>query len=253
MSMAAAEAPVPMPREFSFDAPQAAPRWERSVFAVAHELRVEEPAGRSSPVAANEPAIDDRPLGTPIAQLHGLYVLAQNRAGLVLVDMHAAHERVLYEGFKRQLAAGEAPAVQRLLEPIVISAAEHEIAGLLAATPDFERLGFEIERLAPGKLAVRAVPAMLAAADLPELFRELVADLAEERGAHHLDGAAHRVLGTLACRSAIHAHRRLSLAEMDSLLRQMEATERSAQCNHGRPTWTTLPLAELDRLFLRGR
>jgi len=100
---------------------------------------------------------------------------------------------------------------------------------------------------------VRAVPAMLATADLQALLRSVLADLAEERGAHHLDGAANRVLGTLACRSAIHAHRRLSLAEMDALLRQMEATERSAQCNHGRPTWTVLPLAELDRLFLRGR
>ena len=246
--LAAADAPLPGPRQFNFNAPQAAARWESSVFALAGQLRVEEPADTAGAAAS-----DDRPLGTAIAQLHGLYVLAQNRAGLVLVDMHAAHERVLYEGFKLQLAAGTRPAVQRLLEPIAIAAADHEIDSLLAAAPDFERLGFEVERLAPGQLAVRAVPAMLATADLPALFRELLADLAEERGAHHLDGAAHRVLGTLACRSAIHAHRRLSLAEMDSLLRQMEATERSAQCNHGRPTWTTLPLAELDRLFLRGR
>jgi DNA mismatch repair protein MutL len=254
--LAAAAASLPAPRQLNFNAPPGAARWESSVFALAGQLRVEEPAGPAgaAAVAAGMPAAsDDRPLGTAIAQLHGLYVLAQNRAGLVLVDMHAAHERVLYEGFKLQLASGTAPAVQRLLEPIAIAAAEYQIDGLLAATPDFERLGFEIERLAPGQLAVRAVPALLASADLPALFRELLADLAEERGAHHLDGAAHRVLGTLACRSAIHAHRRLSLAEMDALLRQMEATERSAQCNHGRPTWTTLPLAELDRLFLRGR
>jgi DNA mismatch repair protein MutL len=245
--------PAPQLRQFNFSGPEPSARWERGVFAVAGQLRVEEAAGAAAVSAANEPDIDDRPLGTAIAQLHGLYVLAQNRAGLVLVDMHAAHERVLYEGFKRQLAAGTLPAAQRLLEPIAIGAAEHEIDSLLAAAPDFERLGFEIERLAPGRLAVRAVPAMLATADLPALFRELLADLAEERGAHHLDNAAHRVLGTLACRSAIHAHRRLSLVEMDALLRQMEATERSAQCNHGRPTWTTLPLADLDRLFLRGR
>jgi len=179
-------------------------------------------------------------------------VLAQNRTGLVLIDMHAAHERVLYESFKLQHAAG-APAAQRLLEPIAVNAAEHEIDALLAAAGDFGRLGFELDRLAPTQLAVRAVPAMLAGADLPALLREVLRDLAGERGAHHLDGAAHRVLGTLACRSAIHAHRRLSLPEMDALLRQMEATERSGQCNHGRPTWAQLSLAELDRLFLRGR
>ncbi len=134
-----------------------------------------------------------------------------------------------------------------------MAAADHEIDTLLAAAEDFARLGFELERLAPGQLAVRAVPALLASADLPALLRAVLNDLSGDEGAHHLDGAAHRVLGTLACRSAIHAHRRLSLAEMDALLRQMEATERSAQCNHGRPTWTQLSLAELDRLFLRGR
>jgi DNA mismatch repair protein MutL len=195
---------------------------------------------------------EERPLGAAIAQLHGLFVLAQNRAGLVLVDMHAAHERVLYESFKAARTT-HMPASQRLLEPIAISAAEHEIDTLLGAGEDFERLGFELDRLAPTQLAVRAVPAMLAGADLPSLLREVLRDLAGERGAHHLDGAADRVLGTLACRSAIHAHRRLSLPEMDALLRQMEVTERSGQCNHGRPTWTQLSLAELDRLFLRGR
>ncbi|MGH8253268.1 MAG: DNA mismatch repair endonuclease MutL [Steroidobacteraceae bacterium] len=196
---------------------------------------------------------DERPLGTPLAQLHGLFVLAQNRRGLVLIDMHAAHERVLYEAFKAQHEAGGASAAQRLLEPIAVAAAEHEIDTLLASGDDFARVGFELERLAPGQLAVRAVPALLATGDVPTLLREVLRDLAGERGAHHLDGAAHRVLGTLACRSAIHAHRRLTLPEMDALLRQMEATERSGQCNHGRPTWTELSLPELDRLFLRGR
>ena len=236
---------APQSQRFSFDAPQAAPSWARSHFAAAEVLRVKEPAPGTPE--------DERPLGSAIAQLHGLFVLAQNRAGLVLVDMHAAHERVLYEAFKLQHASGGTPAAQRLLEPIAIAAAEHEIDTLLAADDDFARLGFELGRLAPGQLAVRSVPAMLATADLPALLRAVLSDLASDRGAHHLDGAAHRVLGTLACRSAIHAHRRLSLPEMDALLRQMEATERSAQCNHGRPTWTQLSLAELDRLFLRGR
>ena len=245
---------------------QAPASWSRSVFAAAAALCVEEGSAPATPAApgawpaapAAWPAAmaapgDDRPLGAALAQLHGLYILAQNRSGLVLVDMHAAHERVLYETFKAQHAAGGAAAAQRLLEPIAVTGAEHEIDTLLAAADDFARLGFELERLAPGQLAVRAVPALLAGADVPKLLGEVLRDLADDRGAHHLDGAAHRVLGTLACRSAIHAHRRLSLPEMDALLRQMEATERSAQCNHGRPTWTVLSLAELDRLFLRGR
>lgn len=232
-------------QRFSFDAPERAANWHRTSFAVAEALRVNEPSFAA--------ASDERPLGTAIAQLHGLFVLAQNRAGLVLVDMHAAHERVLYESFKAQHAAGGTPAAQRLLEPLAVAAPEHEIDTLLAAGEDFARLGFELERLAPEQLAVRAVPALLTAADIPALLRAVLNDLAGDQGAHHLDGAAHRVLGTLACRCAIHAHRRLSLTEMDALLRQMEATERSAQCNHGRPTWTQISLAELDRLFLRGR
>ena len=194
----------------------------------------------------------DQPLGTPIAQLHGLYILAQNRRGLILVDMHAAHERVLYEALKVQHAT-QAPASQRLLEPLAVSAAEHELDTLLAANADFTRLGFELERLAPTQLAVRALPALLAGAEVAQMLRAIIADLSAERGAHHLESSAQRVLAAIACRSAIHAHRRLSLAEMSALLRQMEHTERAGQCNHGRPTWTELSLAQLDRLFLRGR
>ncbi len=238
-------APVPHPQRFDFGSAPATSEWTRQPWPDAATI-----AGAPSGVADSN---DERPLGTPLAQLHGLFVLAQNRRGLVLVDMHAAHERVLYEAFKAQHEQGGASAAQRLLEPLAIAAAEHEIDTLLAAGDDFARVGFELERLAPGQLAVRAVPALLASADVPALLREVLRDLAGDRGAHHLDGAAHRVLGTLACRSAIHAHRRLSLPEMEALLRQMEATERSGQCNHGRPTWTELSLAELDRLFLRGR
>jgi DNA mismatch repair protein MutL len=243
------------PQRFEFGNGAAAPSWARSPFAAAEALRVAEPApGEGAPGAGGaRVGGEERPLGTALAQLHGLFVLAQNRAGLVVVDAHAAHERVLYEALKAQHEAGGVPAAQRLLEPIALSAPEHEIDALLAAGDDFARLGFELERLAPGQLAVRAVPAMLAAADLPALLREVVRDLAHDGGAHHLDGAANRVLGTIACRSAIHAHRRLSVPEMDALLRQMEATERAGQCNHGRPTWTELTLPQLDRLFLRGR
>ena len=242
--------PEPRPQRFDFGSAPGASEWTRQAWPGA-AFKVGEP--RMAEAANAAAANDDRPLGTPLAQLHGLFVLAQNRRGLVLIDMHAAHERVLYEAFKAQHEAGGAPAAQRLLEPLAVAAAEHEIDTLLAASADFERVGFELERLAPGQLAVRAVPALLATSDVQSLLREVLRDLSGERGAHHLDGAAHRVLGTLACRSAIHAHRRLSLPEMDALLRQMEATERSGQCNHGRPTWTELSLPELDRLFLRGR
>ena len=193
----------------------------------------------------------DAPLGTAIAQLHGVYIVAQNAAGLVLVDMHAAHERVLYERMKREQTAGVAS--QALLEPISIQLKPHEIDALLESLPDWERAGFELDRLAPDQLAVRRVPVMLGRYDIPALVREVVHDLAAEGGTHHLDAATDRLLGSIACRSAVHANRRMSLPEMNALLRQMEQTPRADQCNHGRPTWTRLTLRELDQLFLRGR
>jgi len=194
----------------------------------------------------------DEPLGAALGQLHGVYILAQNRDGLVLVDMHAAHERVLYEKLKAERGTG-VPASQQLLEPLVIELREHELAGLLERRAEWEQAGFELEALSPTRLALRCVPAILDARELPRIVGELVHELALEAGAHHLDGAADRFLGTLACRSAIHAHRRLTLPEMNALLRQMEATDRANQCNHGRPTWTRLSLQQLDQLFLRGR
>jgi DNA mismatch repair protein MutL len=215
------------------------------------------PAGAAAPGAATparvaEPAGEAPPLGQALAQLHGLYILAQNAAGLIVVDMHAAHERVLYEALKAQYATAE-PAAQWLLEPLAVSLPEHEVDILLEAQADLEKVGFELDRVAPGQLALRRVPAVLASGDIVPLLQQVAHDLAGEQGAHHLDAAAHRVLGTLACRAAIHAHRRLSLPEMEALLRQMEQTERASQCNHGRPTWTRVSLAELDQLFLRGR
>jgi DNA mismatch repair protein MutL len=194
----------------------------------------------------------ERPLGRAIAQLHGIYVLSETEEGLILVDMHAAHERVLYEQMKSAMQAGPAPA-QRLLTPLAIELRAHEIDHVLEALDEWERAGFELERLSPGELVLRAVPAALVGEDLAALVRAAVEDLETDEARHHLDGAAHRLLGTLACRAAIRAHRRLTLAEMDALLRQMEATDRADQCNHGRPTWARIGLAELDRLFLRGR
>ena len=217
---------------------------------------------RSSPwqvgeAVAGAPAVDalqpdDRPLGQALAQLHGIYILAQDAEGLVLVDAHAGHERVLYEKFKA--AQAEKPAdSQALLEPLVLALREHEIDALLQSGADWERAGFELERLAPGSLAVRRIPATLGHSDIGALLREVVAGVLDDQGVHHIEGAEHQLLATLACRAAIHAHRRLTLPEMDALLRQMEQTERSAQCNHGRPTYARVSLPELDRLFLRGR
>jgi DNA mismatch repair protein MutL len=192
------------------------------------------------------------PLGVPIAQLHGLYILAQDREGLILVDTHAAHERVLYEQLKSQYEAA-APASQLLLEPLSFHAAEHEIDALLAEQLPIERLGFELQRAAVGQVAIRRVPALLEGTDVAGLLRQLAAELASGDGAHHLDGAAQRVLANVACRAAIRGQRSLSLAEMDALLRQMERTDRASQCNHGRPTWMRLTLGDIDQLFLRGR
>ena len=193
-----------------------------------------------------------QPLGTALGQLHGVYILAQSESGLVLVDMHAAHERVLYEKLKSERAAGGAPS-QHLLEPLVLTLKEHELAALLEQQQQWNQAGFDIDALSATRLAFRRVPAMLRTVEIPRIVSALVEDLTLEGGTHHLESAADRFLGTLACRSAIHANRRLTLAEMNALLREMEETERANQCNHGRPTWTRLTLQQLDQLFLRGR
>jgi DNA mismatch repair protein MutL len=190
------------------------------------------------------------PLGEALAQVHGIYILAQNEHGLVLVDMHAAHERVLYEKLKTQ---GGGLARQLLLAPISVTLKVDELDALLEHADDWAAAGFDIERLSPQTLVVRSVPAMLPHEDIAALVRDVIGGVAADGAAHHLDAATDRLLGTIACRSAIHAHRRLSLAEMNALLRQMERTPRADQCNHGRPTWTQVTLPELDRMFLRGR
>jgi DNA mismatch repair protein MutL len=197
-------------------------------------------------------AMEDQPLGVALAQLHGIYVLAQSRDGLILVDMHAAHERVLYERMKAERGTGPA-ASQQLLEPLVLELKAHELEAMLEHCAPWEQAGFELAALGPTRLALRRVPAMLAGSDVTGIVRSVAQDLSREDGYHHLDTAADRFLGTLACRTAIHARRTLTLPEMDALLRQMELTGRANQCNHGRPTWTRLTLGEIDQLFLRGR
>jgi DNA mismatch repair protein MutL len=249
-------APVPAAQPLPFGAPTVSPLAPLSAADPA-AINAASDAGtlalwRVAEMSSVSEAGDALPLGHALAQLQGLYILAQNATGLIIVDMHAAHERVLYEQLKSQQGAGAVP-VQQLLTPVIIDCAAHEVEALLAQQARLAEIGFDVEQLAPGQLAVRAVPALLAQQDVAGALRTVVRDLALDRGTHHLDGAADRMLGTIACRSAIHAGRRLTLPEMDALLRQMERTERASQCNHGRPTWTHVTLTELDALFLRGR
>ncbi len=200
-----------------------------------------------------QPAADvGPPLGYAVAQLHGIYVLAQNAAGLVVVDMHAAHERITYERLKE---AWQSAAVtsQPLLVPERLSVARRE-ADLAEENAElFQRLGLEVDRVGPETLLIRRIPALLRGADVAGLVRDVLSDLGEQGRSTRVEGTVNRLLATMACHGSVRAHRRLSLDEMNALLRDMERTELSGQCNHGRPTWTQLSLAELDRLFLRGR
>jgi DNA mismatch repair protein MutL len=249
---AGAQYSVALTTPVSFPAPAPAPA-PATATAAALRAGLSALQGLSADAAGQaDAAAQEHPLGIALAQLHGLYILAQNREGLIVVDAHAAHERVLYEQLKREYDAA-APAAQLLLEPLRVHAAEHEIDALLAQQAELTRLGFELERYAPEALAVRRVPVLLAQLDLAALLTELAGELTAEAGSHHLDGAAHRMLGSIACRAAIRGQRALSAAQMDALLRQMEHTDRASQCNHGRPTWLRLTLREIDQLFLRGR
>ncbi len=191
------------------------------------------------------------PLGHAIAQLHGVYILAQTAEGVVLVDMHAAHERVMYEAMKK-LLLGER-AQQRLLVPLLlrVSPAQAEAADEHAA--EFAALGFELTRLAPEQLALRAVPSLLAHREPARIVRDVLSDLVETGESRHVEESLNHLLATMACHAAVRAQRQLSLPEMNALLRDMEHTDRADQCNHGRPTWVRLSMSDLDRLFMRGR
>jgi DNA mismatch repair protein MutL len=206
----------------------------------------------SAGTVENPDTSDVPPLGYAIAQLHGIFVLAQNARGLILVDMHAAHERITYERLK--LAhQGEGIRSQMLLVPLMIAVSEREASIVEENGERFAPLGFDIVRSGLQGITVRRVPTLLAAGDVPQLVRDVIADLAMHGSSRRIEEAGNELLSTMACHGSVRANRRLSLPEMDALLREMEITERSAQCNHGRPTWVQLTLAELDRLFLRGR
>jgi DNA mismatch repair protein MutL len=197
----------------------------------------------------------DWPLGRAVAQLHGVYILAENKQGLVVVDMHAAHERIVYERLKNQLNTTEASRIasQPLLIPATFAATPNEVATAEACAEVLDQLGLEISPLSAKTLAVRAVPTSLAQGDAVELARSVLAELAQHDASTVVQRAQNEILATMACHGAVRANRRLTLDEMNALLRQMEETERSDQCNHGRPTWRQMSMRDLDALFLRGR
>jgi DNA mismatch repair protein MutL len=191
------------------------------------------------------------PLGYARAQLHGIYILAENAQGLVLVDMHAAHERITYERLKRQHASGIQS--QPLLVPLSIDVSERE-AALVESSPElFSELGLEVDRTGPERVRIRQVPVVLAQGDNEALVRDVLSDLLRHGSSTRVREAMNEVLSTMACHGSVRANRKLTLPEMNTLLRDMEQTERSGQCNHGRPTWVQVSIEELDRLFQRGR
>jgi DNA mismatch repair protein MutL len=214
-----------------------------------------QPAGVVPQMAAAEMGSDARevpPLGYALAQLHGIYILAQNAEGMVLVDMHAAHERIVYERMKVAFEQDRIRS-QPLLVPVnlAVSAREGDMA---EECPDeFHRLGFRLERMAEESLVIREVPVALARANVEQLVRDVLGDMLQYGTSDRIQAHLNELLATMACHGAVRANRQLTVPEMNALLRDMEQTERSGQCNHGRPTWTQLSLAQLDKLFLRGQ
>ncbi len=211
--------------------------------------QAEQPAAQGLPDSGNA-AIP--PLGYAVAQLHGIYILAENADGLIVVDMHAAHERIGYEKLKAA-HDGIGLHAQPLLVPLTLAVAEREADVAEREAETLAALGFDVTRSGPQSLSVRSVPALLAQAEPEALLRDVLTDLREHGESLRIAAARDELLSTMACHGAVRAHRRLTVPEMNSLLREMEVTERSGQCNHGRPTWARFSLAEIDRWFLRGR
>jgi len=214
--------------------------------------RSEDVAGSPAlPIGAAEDA-DVPPLGFALAQLAGIYVLAENRQGLVLIDMHAAHERITYEKLKGA-RSGEGIRTRELLVPLTLAVSEREAACVEECTGQLAEIGFDLLRSGPQSVTVKSYPGLLDGADVGGLVRDVLADLVAHGNTRRIQESENDVLSTMACHGSVRANRRLTLPEMNALLREMESTERSGQCNHGRPTWVQLSVAELDRMFLRGR
>lgn len=265
-SLATASAPAPQQGAIQFNRPQAAEvRQQLQGLARLHngvsEARIGEAVGSynsgGSAMAASAPSLPESeeeipPLGFALAQLKGIYILAENQQGLILVDMHAAHERITYERLKAA-REGEGIASQPLLVPQSLALSEKEADCAEEFSRAFQELGFELARSGQESLLIRQIPVMLANADCEQLVRDVIADLLSFGSSDRILQHQNEILSTMACHGSVRANRQLTIPEMNALLRDMEYTERSGQCNHGRPTWTQLDLAELDKLFLRGR
>ncbi len=254
LASAALAVKEPEPLSYVVDKPAQPVNWQQSAL-LAPSLSTETTAVMQPPpalVQSSDSELQTPPLGYAIAQLHGIYILAENQAGLVIVDMHAAHERVLYEQLKAAHDAGQI-VTQSSWIPITLHLSEREAEYADEHQALFQALGIGIERLDPTHCIIRHIPVLLAQATIEPLVKDVLADLIAQEKSNRIENKMHEVLATLACRASTHAKRRLSIPEMNALLRAMEKTDRSGQCNHGRPTIREFSLKELDKLFLRGR
>ncbi|MGB1238846.1 MAG: DNA mismatch repair endonuclease MutL [Pseudomonadales bacterium] len=214
--------------------------------------RADTPVQQEAPAVMPSEQDDVPPLGFAVAQLHGIYIVSQNAQGMVLVDMHAAHERIVYERLKTSYEA-EKVRSQPLLVPISVALSEREVNCAQEHSEMFERLGFELAPISQETIAIRQVPVTLAKSNVEQLVRDVIADVLALGSSRRIQESINELMSTMACHGAVRANRQLTIPEMNQLLRDMEMTERSGQCNHGRPTWTTMSLGEMDKLFMRGQ